>query len=551
VGLGDLKRFDQFSQTLADRPLDAAIHAGADGGEIVCLRVIEVPPVRVTSDATDDELRETLARAIAASIETAVSGIRGEGATVVRYHSRAHAALDVAVSYSRGDHRREWAWRQLGLWPDPAEHLATAFAEAPGTVPSLLSAAAEAGALDTVAGLLGPGRLDGIVRAAWSIRGCRLPHWQDVFTPGIPAPDDIELTQVIALLNRSALGRTLLSGAGLPPQSVATATAAALLASEPALALRPVATLMRLLNAAVLVSLGRCRSIGLAAENETDGAHGHMLVDKHEIRFGPEIRPGAAAPITDGGPANEPPEYSSAQAAEPGQPAGEPHAAPGAHATRPGQPLGKAAASPGTPGPAPGQPDGKVTAGPDTGGLQPAQQAEVATEFAGLPFLLHLIDRCGVPERVAHGELADAGLVRTLYEIGTRILGRLLGTRVAADPEDAALACLCGQAPDAGWSTDIASVELSAHALRLADGEAERVIAALRAALEPAELAGATEEELLTGVCRRRGRVMADPGWIDVQLQLAEVSTDVRRAGLDLDLGYLPWLGCVVRFVYV
>ena len=24
----------------------------------------------------------------------------------------------------------------------------------------------------------------------------------------------------------------------------------------------------------------------------------------------------------------------------------------------------------------------------------------------------------------------------------------------------------------------------------------------------------------------------------------------VRRAGLDLDPGYVPWLGCVVRFLY-
>jgi len=224
---------------------------------------------------------------------------------------------------------------------------------------------------------------------------------------------------------------------------------------------------------------------------------------------------------------------------------------PGARAAEPGQPPGKVAAGFASRGSAPEQPAGEMATDPGAEATEPARQAGVATEFAGLPFLLHLIGRCGVPERVAQGELADAGLVRTLYEIGTRVLGRLLGADTAADPEDAALACLCGRAPAAGWHDDIASVELAAHARQLADGEAERVIAALRAALEPSELAGAAEEELLTAVCRRRGRIMADPGWIDVQLQLAEVSTDVRRAGLDLDLGYLAWLGCVVRFVYV
>jgi len=44
--------------------------------------------------------------------------------------------------------------------------------------------------------------------------------------------------------------------------------------------------------------------------------------------------------------------------------------------------------------------------------------------------------------------------------------------------------------------------------------------------------------------------VEAAPGWIDVLLDLDELSVEVRRAGLDLDPGYLPWLGCVVRFRY-
>ncbi len=56
---------------------------------------------------------------------------------------------------------------------------------------------------------------------------------------------------------------------------------------------------------------------------------------------------------------------------------------------------------------------------------------------------------------------------------------------------------------------------------------------------------------LLLSVCRRHAVIQADPGWIDVDLRLDEVSVDVRRAGLDLDPGYLPWLGCVVRFRYV
>ena len=174
----------------------------------------------------------------------------------------------------------------------------------------------------------------------------------------------------------------------------------------------------------------------------------------------------------------------------------------------------------------------------------------MATEFGGLPYLLHLAGRCGLPERAATGELAGTGLIRLLYETGIRILGRLLGPGQAPDRKDAALACLCGRAPDARWTAGIGGGEPGPQLSQAADAETERLIAALRAAVEPSGLAAAPEQDLLTAVCRRRGRIVADPGWIDVHLDLAEVSTDVRRAGLDLDPGYLPWLGCVVRFVY-
>ena len=74
-------------------------------------------------------------------------------------------------------------------------------------------------------------------------------------------------------------------------------------------------------------------------------------------------------------------------------------------------------------------------------------------------------------------------------------------------------------------------------------------MAALRARLPGASDRG--DPALLLSVCRRHAVIHADPGWIDVDLRLDEVSVDVRRAGLDLDPGYLPWLGCVVRFRYV
>jgi len=59
-----------------------------------------------------------------------------------------------------------------------------------------------------------------------------------------------------------------------------------------------------------------------------------------------------------------------------------------------------------------------------------------------------------------------------------------------------------------------------------------------------------TDHELVARVISRRAEIVADPAWIEVRLAAADVDTDVRRAGLDLDPGWLPWFGLVVRFAY-
>jgi hypothetical protein len=56
----------------------------------------------------------------------------------------------------------------------------------------------------------------------------------------------------------------------------------------------------------------------------------------------------------------------------------------------------------------------------------------------------------------------------------------------------------------------------------------------------------------VTGEVIRRGAVVAaDPGWIEVRFSLRDLDPAIRRAGLDLDPGWLPWLGTVVSFAYV
>jgi hypothetical protein len=61
---------------------------------------------------------------------------------------------------------------------------------------------------------------------------------------------------------------------------------------------------------------------------------------------------------------------------------------------------------------------------------------------------------------------------------------------------------------------------------------------------------GEEAEQTVTGIMRRDGTIVYAPGWVEIRMRLRDVDIDVRRAGLDLDPGWVPWLSTVVRFIY-
>src|SRR5574337_1048429 len=117
---------------------------------------------------------------------------------------------------------------------------------------------------------------------------------------------------------------------------------------------------------------------------------------------------------------------------------------------------------------------------------------------------------------------------------------RVLGAALGVPAEDPALRALCGG-------------DLPHEPSPREPAEAAREQAALQVAQWSAWLdegAPAIPAPRLPAVCRRRGRRRFEPGWIELHLPLAGADASIRRLGLDLDPGWLPWLGCVVRFVY-
>jgi hypothetical protein len=172
------------------------------------------------------------------------------------------------------------------------------------------------------------------------------------------------------------------------------------------------------------------------------------------------------------------------------------------------------------------------------------ERVTAETRWGGLLFLLNLVSELRLAEEAAEAPVF-AG--RTLRWVLHRVAASLLGV----DDRDPAALAFAGLGPEREPPTrgeppasDEEQAAVDGMAARLARGLHER----LRG--EPAADARAAAA-LVRQVARRHAEIVADPGWIDARMRLDEVDTAVRRAGLDLDPGWVPWLGCVVRFVYV
>jgi len=109
------------------------------------------------------------------------------------------------------------------------------------------------------------------------------------------------------------------------------------------------------------------------------------------------------------------------------------------------------------------------------------------------------------------------------------------------------LAMALGAEPDDAWWTFAARRGL------LADGDPQ----AVRRLRWPADVADALtgaavqrfgDAALHAAIAERPARVVADEARVDVHFRLADAQLEVRRAGLDVDPGWVPWLGCVLRW---
>lgn len=161
----------------------------------------------------------------------------------------------------------------------------------------------------------------------------------------------------------------------------------------------------------------------------------------------------------------------------------------------------------------------------------PDPDTHVRTAWAGALFWLRHLNAPGVMARLQ--DQASEGLDAPL---GTSGLAQAVAMGLGVPLDDPVMQVFtAGQAAE----QDVAP---SAHA-------AARLLVAEWAAWLDETLPDAPAPRM-AWVCQRAGRLKLEAGWIEVHLDLDGVDTRLRRIGLDLDPGWVPFIGAVVRVCY-
>ncbi|MDQ6828754.1 MAG: hypothetical protein M3081_07790, partial [Gemmatimonadota bacterium] len=180
-------------------------------------------------------------------------------------------------------------------------------------------------------------------------------------------------------------------------------------------------------------------------------------------------------------------------------------------------------------------------AGDDPDAASQDDRAGATTAFGGLLFLLHLVRALELPKSVlAEPRLAARSLRWTMHQIAMAL--------TPIDAADPAALAFAGVAPRTR-PPSVAEPPATRDEMAAIEMLRDALIAALRARINATR--GESDAAIVRRVVTRTAKVVADPAWIELRFSINDATTDLRRAALDFDPGWLPWLGVVVRFAYV
>jgi hypothetical protein len=529
------RRVDAMLRHLAERRLDAGLgRLGLSEGDW-CIRRADVT-FALDPDDGESTAESKWAATMLDSLQRILAGSQSE---VVHYRRRGQALEDLVTSVAAGRIERAWAWRLVGavndsdplLDADPADAMLAALERAPQyALPAILAAIRSTGLAPLHRLLESDGwiRLATLVAGAVGVNNSRTVGLLSVDTAVRsvePGRDDAAIeTRASRVVVESALGVEL-AGSGLrPSRTVAAAWAMLVLAEADPAALRRATAGKEIAAIARTFERQDSRSaLGLVSPSPPKRQPNESTPHIEAIPATTEV---GRVPIKD-------------QAAVDHRSAGR-NGTADRHAPRS---LDRARViSSETPRSDPekvtvAQPAVPEAAVPQAGATDANNPTGVLTIWGGLLFLLATAETAGIPDRLIEDPLLGTRSLRwVMHQLALRL--------VPVRSRDAAALALAGLPPQAdppigAGPSDEEDRALTEWAAHWTDVTVERLAHA-----------DANPAEVVSHLSRRRGEVIGERGWIELHLDLDDVDFDVRMAGLDLDPGWIPWLGVVVRFIY-
>ncbi|HKP81941.1 MAG TPA: hypothetical protein VJT69_07980, partial [Pyrinomonadaceae bacterium] len=462
-------RLDELRTKVVDRAFSMAFERVglADDAE-VCLRNLSTK-VSLSLHSSDQSLVAHWSTVMADEIVRAIGNASSLRAVV--YHSRRQALIDFAISVSRGDLRRAWAWRQMGFWQSrnginegqAVFELVHSLCSEPAMIVPALRVLAEAGSLPPMAECLTEEQCVALAFAALSEIGA-----SDLLRESSAPPSARAVREARKLINSSLLLRAIMSSHWVneaSDQERRSIAALAIAEVEPALLKTAIAP------AVIKIIVDSCAQASIHEDNWSAPDSEHSA------------NTNSVALVVD-------------------------------------------------------QPDHQPS---DTNGdLKPVDlRTRVLTRWGGLFFLCGVLEDLNIPDIILdHPLLSRRPFSWVLHQLALNL--------VAIAPDDPAALVFAGRpvkAKPPSSEEEPASLQ-EAEALReIVTAIDERLSSILDFQDEP-------PANVIDFVCHRRAEIVADPGWIELRFSLDDVSTELRRAGLDLDPGYVSYLGFVLKFAY-
>lgn len=574
---------DQLDRLL-DGVLDGTVelileHMGFSARDEICIRQIHIP-VRLAMSLPDQSVVMNWSRAIAGHIQQMIQ--HNDPHNVIRYSSRQHALIDFAIGVARGDYHRAWAWHQLGfirearIGTDEAAAAALTSAlkdEAEWIIP-VLKTVAQTGKFYQLVNRIPPKGWIDLAMNALAAYGVALePHAVvEAADPKAVSNDPALSAAAARIISHSAFTATvrqharLFTASRISPRVVA---AFAIIDSEPALLRRSYRETQSLVQhtALGLQAIAKAAAPAVSgrqtSSSPTDAAdHGRTALklpkgsdDGNQITKG-KARPSYAGESNHRRLPHRLDRIDSSQShrIETGSKPIDGQVDDDFKGLSPRAPDFSNWRESGSSGQ--GNMDSDVFGYPDLAvdhhskhdiyeilegqeSVLPDTRRTGYTDFGGLLFLLPLIDQIGIVDEIVSKCVFNDRPLRW-------VLHRLAIHLIPADEHDAGILAFSGLRPgdEFPWMDQPGP---SGEETELMVGWIERIIQALRVRLHWVETPDA---KILHLVCYRRARIEADPGWFEAIFSLRHVSTDIRRAALDIDPGFLPWLGVVIKFNY-